>query len=847
MRLRDADVLFRATNDTQQTDGSLSALQLPQNSQPSGLSMHQGNFISMPPQVSSSPRFVRQNVVADTLFQPNWMYFPHIYLHRLPLEIDCDVLFKQVESFQGLKKAIANWKELKEFNTAYVQRVFPPHVADSGTKKGAVLHGRPSGRQMDIEWCESAAVFYSRLTASRTFDSAKKRLIELTSFHQDLPLICWLTSPPEQKVQFLEFFRRHGSSESSFGERVDWKANMWETELHLGFFQLLTKEDNKTYPPPLLDHQGQFHIRKMPSLSQTSSSVEITPVTTSFRFVGDLRDQVWTCHFLTSVARDDGFTGLVNEYTDGNGEPTAIDFHQEKMAQRKILEMAYVDRILIEIAQSCEEILIAFGKELDVLEARDPQNESFEFIHNYSRLHSKTGEILRDVLKLLDRSVRTVEEWEKREVSRDVRSRWSQKDETRYGSKLVHLARKCKIGMQQVRVQRELLEEQRKLAEQRHSNFVNYMSLQAARTSSQSAEDVRLFTYVTIIFLPLSFSSSLFSMGGAPAGSTVSIMVPTTAIALAVTILALANMKILDRNLSFWTYKMNASARRKMEASEYSWGFPWKKISKELEEAAELRLAKPENETHLPAQSRWWYILFWTSYALESPRLYTREGFRMWEDRSNSHVNRVVRFLLSLCLVPLCAFIFIVQLLTVSVGDLLGLLWQVMRWLKVKVLGESHIKVEEKPKEDVPGDGEKPRDVSRRSAAIKLPDNRADPNSTYAIFSSWFKVPARPLQRLSSSLKPSPSASNNAGPQISGFETNVEPLIQGDEKPSQEDEWEMFVEKNVIARDEPLASQAQTGMLEHRQSSHGLQKELHKEKPPWWPRIKSRKAPESEV
>ncbi len=819
---------FRPTDDIQQADGSLSALQLPQNSQPSRLNMHQGDFITMPPQVGSSPKFVRQNVVADALFQPSWMYFPHIYLHQLPLEIDYDVLFKQVDSYPGLRKAIANWKGSKEFNTSYVPRIFPPHVADSGTKKGSVSGDRPSGRQMDIEWCESAAAFYTRLTASRTFDSAKKRLIELTSFHQDLTLICWLASPPEQKMQFLEFLRRHGSSESSFGERVDWKANMWETDLHLGFFQLLSKEDNKIYPPPLLDYQGQFRIREMPSLSQTSSSVEITPVTTSFRFVGDLRDQAWTCHFLTSVARDNGFTGLVNEYTDGNGEPTAIDFHKEKMAQRKILEMAYVDRMLIEIAQSCEGILVAFGKELDVLEARDPQSESFEFIHNYSRLHSKTGEILRDVLNLIDRSARTLEEWEKREVSRDIRSRWSQKDETRYGSKLVDLARKCKIGMQQVRVQRDLLEEQRKRAEQRHSNFVNYMSLQAARTSSQSAEDVRLFTYVTIIFLPLSFSSSLFSMGGAPEGGTLSIMVPTTAIALAVTILALANMKVLDRNLSFWAYKLNASARRKMEAAEGSWGFQWKKISKDLEEAGERRLFKPEKEKELPAQSRWWYILFWTSYGLESFRLYTLEGFRMWKDRSDPDTKRitvVVKVLKSIYFVPACACIFVVQFLTVSASDLLWLVWQMVRWLKAKILGHA--------------EGQKVREHNASSNG----GEQVRPSSNVGTFEKWFQDPPRPLQRLINKLEPLTGATDSTGPQPSESEGKVEPLIHSGDLRSEEDEWETFVEKNLVARGEILSSEAQPGILEHRQSSRGL----NKEKSAWWPRIKRWEAPESKV
>ncbi len=69
------------------------------------------------------------------------------------------------------------------------------------------------------------------------------------------------------------------------------------------------------------------------------------------------------------------------------------------------------------------------------------------------------------------------------------------------------------------------------------------LSLREARVSTQSSEDVRLFTYVTIIFLPLSFSSSLFSMQGLPGSSLVSTFVILTICALFITFLVLVNLK----------------------------------------------------------------------------------------------------------------------------------------------------------------------------------------------------------------------------------------------------------------------------------------------------------------
>ncbi|KAL9034934.1 MAG: hypothetical protein Q9180_005133 [Flavoplaca navasiana] len=519
------------------------------------------------------------------------------------------------------------------------------------------------------------------------------------------------------------------------------------------------------------------------------------------------------------------------------------------MAQRKILEMAYTHRMLTEIARSCEEILGAFQKELNIPETRDPESESYELTHNYSRLYSKTGKVLRDILKLLNLSVRTAEDWEKREDSRDIRSRWSQKDETRFGPKLVYIARKCKVSIQQVRFQRDLLEEQQKLAEQRHGNLINYMSLQTARTSSQSAEDVRLFTYVTIFFVPLSFSSSLFSMGGAPERSTISAMIPTTMIALAITILALANMKVLHRNLSFRMYQLNALARKKMGKSKASWGFSWNKISRELGEAAVLRLAKQENEKHLTAQSSWWYIVFWISYALESIKIYMLEGFQLWDDQSNSHTNRVssfVRVLLSIWLVAACALILIARTLTLSATDLLSLVWQVMCWLKGRMMGDSHPRVEEVHEKGVSNDAEKPREVGRKSASIKSVDEPARPSRILGILLEWLQAPPRPLQRVISTLKPSPRALGNVEPQKSGSDTKVDPLIQSDGMRGNKDNWETTLEQYLDSTGESLQPETQLGILAppaYRRTSDGS----FKEKPSWWTRLKNRKAPESRV
>lgn len=826
-----------------------------QTTQPATTNPHKRKSIVMPRQVGTSTRYARKNVI-DSLFQPDWMYHYPAYIHKHPLQINVEEDATSVESFPGFKKAITKWRASKEFSEASEPRIFVPHVADSGTKKGAAPDDSSGQRQMDVNFYGNAAAFYKHLIRPRTFGLAKKRLIELASHEQELALICWLTVPEYDKAVFLDFLRRHGSSESFFGERVDWKGNIWDTELHLGFYQLLTVADNKRFPPPHLEYQGQFRIRKMPSLSQASSSGEITPVAISLRFVGDLRDRSWTCHFLTSAARDYGFTGLVDEFTDSQAsEVSRAEFYVEKIGQRKLLELAYVERILQEMGQSCDSILKGFLQELDVPETRDPQSESYEFIHNYSRLHSKTGEILRDVLKQLDHALRTIEDWEKREDSRDIRSRWSQKDEDRYGKRLIELTRKCKINLQQLKVQRDRLEEQQKLADQRHNNLINYMSLQTARTSSQSAEDVRLFTYVTIIFLPLSFSSSLFSMQGAPQSSTISVMAPTTVIALAITILALANMKVLDRNLNFWAYKLNANARKKMGASKHPWGIPWSKISRELEQADELRLAKPENEKHLPFQSNWWYLLFWISYTNKLPRHYLLDTFHAWEERNMqplSPIRFLFRLLISGFLVFPCVLIFAVHLCVLTAVDAVLLIWRALQWLAKTLFTPPQLvpaqqksakkgntkdevkgmdKLQEMSVEDSVEDS-KLKKVSTFSSA-----NHGHSNSILEPISRWLQTPPRPIKVLTRKIKlPSDAPDKTEPRQLPESEIKDEPLLLPGDMLRDSDGWDDDLEKR-------FAVKQGTAYSRQRNPSNAS----YKEKPRWWRRWKNWKGDGSKV
>ncbi|KAI4247126.1 MAG: hypothetical protein L6R42_009711, partial [Xanthoria sp. 1 TBL-2021] len=203
-----------------------------------------GAPIEMPQHLGTSSKPARRNVIDDSKFLPAWMYHHPTYLHEQPLKIDFEQAFKHIDGFNGLRTAVDKWKTSKEFSKSRQPVIFLPHVADSGTKKHAGNDADLVQRRMDVDWYGTAADLYDHLIRPRTFDHAKKRLVELASHDQETALICWLTAPEPEKPMFLEFLRRHGSSESFFGERVDWKGNIWETELHLGFYQLIPEEKN---------------------------------------------------------------------------------------------------------------------------------------------------------------------------------------------------------------------------------------------------------------------------------------------------------------------------------------------------------------------------------------------------------------------------------------------------------------------------------------------------------------------------------------------------------------------------------------------------------------------------
>lgn len=670
----------------------------------------------------------------------------------------------------------------------------------------------PIERQIEMKRYFSRDRFWQRLLQARWPEQAKKRLIEISSYDKGSVLACWLSAPNSEKTLLMEFFRRHDLSESFFGERGHWLGNIWDTELHLGFYQLVDDRPSERF-----SLYNAINSEQVLSLSGAPRRCKIVSVAMSFRFTGDLRDRFWTCYFLSSVLH--GFRSLVDEHSY-EGEDK---FYSDKQGQRKILEMVYVERALSEMKKSTDDIIAAYKIELEELGTTVQQEEKFELIDDLSSPHLKAASTLGDILQKFDSALSVLEQWEKREDTSGLRSRWSNKDQKRHGEKLQTLNMKCKTNVQFLRMQQSHLKELRRIAERQHSNLLSYKQLLEARTSTQSAADVRLFTYVTIIFLPLSFSSSLFSMAGAPTYSTVYVMVPTTAIALLTTFLLLANLKLMDRHWNSRVDRINANTREKMKAEQSKY---WDKISTELQQTNQRNYVGHDSSKRLPAESQWYYTIFWLARALKSPHSYVRA--RVWagqayNEQSMNGVLFALKVLVALLFIPTSVLIFFTHEIIMTAADTIYLLSVLARQLVKRTLkspktpasiskvpgekllqAEGRIEVAKDDSEKLAGEGGRVESASSAGFSKQSASKSGFLGVAIGAILQRLESPPRPIRDYASKLNPSTEGTqeliSTADARRYKPETN-ESKRKKKSQLQQQTEWRVEIEKESSAAD----------------------------------------------
>ncbi|KAF4812302.1 hypothetical protein CGCSCA5_v009306 [Colletotrichum siamense] len=376
------------------------------------------------------------------------------------------------------------------------------------------------------------------LSLPRTASRAKKRFIWLPTADNERALVCCVTSQTTEEKQAISlFFEHHYRYENYFLDETSMVLNTWESELHLSFYKLV--DENYTpavgIPKEILDD--------FPGSDPTYPR-RLVRASVGFRLIGDLFDRHWTCHLIEFVPGGKRVPTWWDREMHERDFPWGDKGHlvqdNDCWRQRKILELHLFDRIIEQLVGDTKTIYIAIVHELRLHHGTIPSS----FLRSEDYLsYSDQWQQFQKILQALEENVSDVRaiisKWETREKERgQQRPRWTRTKERkyrRYIGKLEVTTRRRVRDLSALHDQIKSLREILKTTQQQTNDILNL----------RGAENLRYFTYVTVVFLPLGFATSIFSMSEEPPSSVLRPMINCSIVALLATVVALANAKRL--------------------------------------------------------------------------------------------------------------------------------------------------------------------------------------------------------------------------------------------------------------------------------------------------------------
>ncbi|KAF3024314.1 hypothetical protein E8E14_013769 [Neopestalotiopsis sp. 37M] len=393
----------------------------------------------------------------------------------------------------------------------------------SKTEKYEAQKDNPAMLTVDDLWAELVKPRTAELPKKRFI---KKRFVWLRSNEKNMALCCYLSSHDEEKTAISKFFNRNEKAEQFFYDETTMFLNTWETELHLSFYKLL-RSGNST-----LSCKGA-----KPGIDFTfprTGGCTITKVSTGFRFLGDFFDRSWTCHLIGPIYEKDTEWDL---WLKDPSNPCRTS-KQKAWGQRKVLELHLFERFLTALVSDTRELFEALKKEVK-LDGYGKQifliNHMNDYYPDLSGDWEDLEQSLKHIIDELERVKGTIVRWRARESERGPeRPRWTWNDETKYRRAINKLMVSTDHKVQEftslhleIKAFREWL--------------MRYQEQIREETTFRSSENIKFFTYVTVVFLPLGFASSIFSMSAVPEEDMIRRMAATAIIALMITILAIVS------------------------------------------------------------------------------------------------------------------------------------------------------------------------------------------------------------------------------------------------------------------------------------------------------------------
>ncbi|CAG7566285.1 unnamed protein product [Fusarium equiseti] len=377
-------------------------------------------------------------------------------------------------------------------------------------------------------------------------DNAKKRFCAI--FAADPQAIILYPQTLSELDPVLGFAWRHRSYDKYFSEETAADLNRWTTELHLSFNDL--------------DKSSEITRKERSKAEGTTNEKQVAM---SLRFDGDFFDRYWTCYFLhvdpewVVSEKEENFKSNVRSRLDGilynqkaGYSRISLEDKKEPWRQRRILELLLFQRMVDRIYDCTDKILKdsrSIAKEDDIfpndfdsgpnIRDYDAYRGSISFCQKHLREHQQR---LQTVEQDMTENLVQIDLWLKRERERQTeRPRWTFNDEIKYRgiiSKLLnqndHTIQDRRRSQSSVRMLNErlgrMLQELERKLERLDKELEKQDRLWEVDRNLREAErnaDIQRFTYVTVIFLPLGFATGVFSMNGAPAGTTLRAMALT--------------------------------------------------------------------------------------------------------------------------------------------------------------------------------------------------------------------------------------------------------------------------------------------------------------------------------
>lgn len=219
----------------------------------------------------------------------DWLYDYPDFIHFAPLVYDVREVSEELHSIGLFDEDITRFFEtrLDYDDDDYDASDASTTIVDCGMKR------KPETRYL------LGGELQTYLKKPRVPEDAKKRLCFLDECTPTIAFVMCLAAPQRERQHLATFFLRHSQGSNFFQEWVQPLANIWESEFHLQYFQIVQSADlgNKADGWILGVEKQEF-----PDTGKTGRRY-IVQAATGYRFVGDLHDRFWTCHEVASIIK----------------------------------------------------------------------------------------------------------------------------------------------------------------------------------------------------------------------------------------------------------------------------------------------------------------------------------------------------------------------------------------------------------------------------------------------------------------------------------------------------------------------------------------------------------------